>query len=365
MTDIERLTELVRNASEDIEHSDLKAEGLSPEFAPLADAILSCFANIREVYEFTSAIADGNMEANMPQRHNYFAGPSKDLYYKLKHLTWQAEEVAKGDYSQRVDFLGSFSDSFNFMITELEKREQQIKLNADREVKQMEKQNERLRGQLERQMLHYTAYCDYVRSFVEFRSHYKEMMGEIYALFNKQKYEEGRLLIAKINDMMASEVIISKDYSNNDYMNAVLTDIATACRIKEIPFRGSVFMPNSFTTERATIENIADCSELVLSILDIKGHEGQSLFIKSGVKNGWLSISTEYEASSGDFPDDIGCCLNAESLYIIDKLHSEATRTGNLFDIIYQPEKRRIRLNWHICPEVVCKFDGNDPGGTG
>lgn len=120
--EIERLTNLVERATEDITGCDISTEGFSPELAPLAKAIGECLSNAREMYNFESAIADGDLSVPVPSRHNYFAGPEKDLYYKLKHLTWQAEEVAKGDYSQRVDFMGAFSNAFNFMITELEKR---------------------------------------------------------------------------------------------------------------------------------------------------------------------------------------------------------------------------------------------------
>jgi diguanylate cyclase (GGDEF)-like protein len=45
----------------------------------------------------------------------------KALQANLRHLTWQTKQVADGDFSQRVEFLGEFSDSFNEMATKLEK----------------------------------------------------------------------------------------------------------------------------------------------------------------------------------------------------------------------------------------------------
>jgi diguanylate cyclase (GGDEF)-like protein len=45
----------------------------------------------------------------------------KALQANLRHLTWQTKQVADGDFSQRVEFLGDFSDSFNEMTEKLEK----------------------------------------------------------------------------------------------------------------------------------------------------------------------------------------------------------------------------------------------------
>jgi diguanylate cyclase (GGDEF)-like protein len=45
----------------------------------------------------------------------------KALQANLRHLTWQTKQVADGDFSQRVEFLGEFSDSFNEMTAKLEK----------------------------------------------------------------------------------------------------------------------------------------------------------------------------------------------------------------------------------------------------
>ncbi len=51
----------------------------------------------------------------------------KELHSALKHLTWQANQIANGDYSQKVDFLGDFSASFNSMIHQLAEREAKLK----------------------------------------------------------------------------------------------------------------------------------------------------------------------------------------------------------------------------------------------
>lgn len=55
------------------------------------------------------------------------AGAAKELQANLKHLAWQANQVANGDYNQHVSFLGEFSDSFNRMVSQLSEREVRLK----------------------------------------------------------------------------------------------------------------------------------------------------------------------------------------------------------------------------------------------
>lgn len=43
----------------------------------------------------------------------------KGLQSKLKHLTWWAQRVTEGDYNQKVDYLGEFSEVFNKMTDTL------------------------------------------------------------------------------------------------------------------------------------------------------------------------------------------------------------------------------------------------------
>lgn len=46
----------------------------------------------------------------------------KSLKSTLRHLTWQTKQVAGGDFSQKMDYLGDFSKSFNSMVEQLEER---------------------------------------------------------------------------------------------------------------------------------------------------------------------------------------------------------------------------------------------------
>ena len=50
----------------------------------------------------------------------FMGGALKALQANLRHITWQTQVVASGDYSQRIDFMGEFSDAFNSMVTQLD-----------------------------------------------------------------------------------------------------------------------------------------------------------------------------------------------------------------------------------------------------
>jgi serine phosphatase RsbU (regulator of sigma subunit) len=64
-------------------------------------------------------------------------GSVKALQASLQHLTWQTKMIASGDFSQRVDFMGEFSESFNSMVTQLDESMQKLTIaNAQLEESQ-------------------------------------------------------------------------------------------------------------------------------------------------------------------------------------------------------------------------------------
>ncbi len=104
----------------------------SKELETLQEAILYLEKCCREVNAFTKELSIGNLDIAPPNRHNYLASYIKALHSSLKHLSWQAGQVANGDYSQQVTFLGDFSLSFNQMIAQLADREMRLKEQSAR-----------------------------------------------------------------------------------------------------------------------------------------------------------------------------------------------------------------------------------------
>ncbi|MGB8644707.1 MAG: PAS domain S-box protein [Anaerolineae bacterium] len=70
------------------------------------------------VQQFAVSIAEGDLSQTLKEK-GVMAGSLKSVQSGLRHLTWQTQRIAQGDFSQRVDFLGEFSAAFNSMVTAL------------------------------------------------------------------------------------------------------------------------------------------------------------------------------------------------------------------------------------------------------
>ena len=96
---------------------------LPPQFQNFGKGLLFFCNMVNDVKSLAKELAAGNLNCEVPPSGNEIAAPLKSLHASLKHLTWQSKQVAKGDYNQRVDFMGDFSEAFNDMVKQLEKRQ--------------------------------------------------------------------------------------------------------------------------------------------------------------------------------------------------------------------------------------------------
>ncbi len=105
----------------------IAAEYKNGEEQKLAESVNLLIDFMKEVHEFIDPLSKGALnDVSEIQRNNFLASPFKELHSRLLHLTWQAGQVAKGDYSQRVDFMGDFSEAFNCMVLSLEMKEKAL-----------------------------------------------------------------------------------------------------------------------------------------------------------------------------------------------------------------------------------------------
>jgi hypothetical protein len=113
--------------------------GLDPELKELGETVNRLVSTYNEMREFILALAQGNLDAAAPP-HNLLASPFKQLQASLLHLTWQTRQIAAGDYSQRVYFMGDFSTAFNSMVNALEEksRTEALLREAQAKVKHLE-----------------------------------------------------------------------------------------------------------------------------------------------------------------------------------------------------------------------------------
>ncbi|MDR1535607.1 MAG: diguanylate cyclase [Planctomycetota bacterium] len=119
---IDILFQFLGNLLYNPEKAKLRPDELPEAFQPFGKGLLFFAQKLNEMRNFAGELSRGNLGVKLPPTDNEFAAPLKNLHASLKHLTWQTQQVAKGDYSQRVDFMGDFSDAFNAMIRLLDER---------------------------------------------------------------------------------------------------------------------------------------------------------------------------------------------------------------------------------------------------
>lgn len=124
--DIDTLLEQIRCIILNKDFDDKYRLDEKNELFDVQDGLYYLGDRIGETNDFLSHLSRGEINIPSPSKDNYMAGYLKDLQSNLKHLTWQANQIANGDYSQRVCFLGEFSIAFNYMVEQLQSRENKI-----------------------------------------------------------------------------------------------------------------------------------------------------------------------------------------------------------------------------------------------
>ncbi len=93
-----------------------------PEMPPeLADVrgLPALRDQLEQLRNLLDAFSRGDFSPSIHMR-GAIAGRLKNLQAGLLHLSWQCQQVAEGDFSQRVEFLGEFAASFNSMVEQLD-----------------------------------------------------------------------------------------------------------------------------------------------------------------------------------------------------------------------------------------------------
>ncbi len=112
----------LRDVIYDPSNASLDVSALPGEFQTFGKGLIYFCQMVSDMKLLAKELADGNLNCAIPSRDNELASPLKKLHASLKHLSWQSQQVAKGDYSQRVEFMGDFSDAFNNMIAQLSRQ---------------------------------------------------------------------------------------------------------------------------------------------------------------------------------------------------------------------------------------------------
>jgi serine phosphatase RsbU (regulator of sigma subunit) len=145
--DIDRLTELF--------HRVLKGEMPQPLVLP-ADFPDN---EIRQVVEYAnhfvteyealasamSALSRGELDFDVPGGRMHVLQSFKNLHTNLRHLTWKTQQIAGGDLTQHIDFMGDFSKAFNSMTQQLKEAFAKI----DQQNRELSAANQRMKRDLD------------------------------------------------------------------------------------------------------------------------------------------------------------------------------------------------------------------------
>ncbi len=92
-----------------------------------------------------SAVSRGDLDLNVPAGKMHVLQSFKNLHANLRHLTWKTQQIAGGDLSQRVDFMGDFSKAFNSMTHQL----QEAFAKIERQNQDLFRANQRMKRDLD------------------------------------------------------------------------------------------------------------------------------------------------------------------------------------------------------------------------
>lgn len=104
----------------------LDVEKLPGDFREFGRGLQYLADCVFETKSLARAVSKGDLSGALPSRGNEIAAPLKSMHASLRHLIWQAQRIARGDYSQRVNFMGEFSDAFNSMVEQLADRQRKL-----------------------------------------------------------------------------------------------------------------------------------------------------------------------------------------------------------------------------------------------
>lgn len=186
----EILFEYLRSILYDSSPTQIDIHSLDPDFQKLGMGLQFLDHAIQEMKQCSTALAKGNLSEFNPSRDNFLCANLKNIHANLEHLTWQAKQVAKGDYSQHISYMGDFSNSFNQMTEQLKEREEHFKSEAELEKKHAETVNKynQLLLELIRQSNDDVLITDIDQSTILYSSHNKvrvEQENEILYYFYK------------------------------------------------------------------------------------------------------------------------------------------------------------------------------------
>jgi diguanylate cyclase (GGDEF)-like protein len=84
------------------------------------DSFQTLYADLLSLRDFLYASSNGDLSGQEPFK-GYIGDALKTLQANLRHITWQTKRIASGDFTQRINFMVEFSQSFNAIVMQLDR----------------------------------------------------------------------------------------------------------------------------------------------------------------------------------------------------------------------------------------------------
>lgn len=103
----------------DPQSASLDPEELPEALRPLGKALCELGLKATDIESFALRLAQGDIDAPIPENIGPITGPLKRLQENLQHLVMIMRQVTAGDYDLKLDDAGDFADAFNTMVDRL------------------------------------------------------------------------------------------------------------------------------------------------------------------------------------------------------------------------------------------------------
>lgn len=241
------LFEYLKDVVYNTEKARLDIEQLPADFQKLGQAMELVGKWIGEARKFSASIARGDLTFTKVDTDNVFLAPMKELQAILRHLAWQTQQVAKGDYTQKVEFMGDFSEAFNTMTNQLQERRDALIAQKQR----VEEKN----AELEQTFELAVAFSQYTHNMIFIYS--SEGNGELFrnefaSWFLQTRPADGALLLEKLES------------KNMEAPNNAVTwelEIPSGMKQEESEFFNVETHPTVWHKEKALVHIIVDDTE--------------------------------------------------------------------------------------------------------
>ncbi len=115
------------------------------EIKQVADYANRFIAEYHALADAMSFLSRGELDFDVPAGKMHILQSFKNLHANLRHLTWKTQQIAGGDLTQRIDFMGGFSAAFNSMTQQL----QEAFAKIDRQNRDLANANQRMKRDLD------------------------------------------------------------------------------------------------------------------------------------------------------------------------------------------------------------------------